>query len=108
MPLDVVPFIAVPVGMMRCIACSDSKRLIGRMWLGYNKLTHEDIMIECPKCHGTGQVERFKHIDVRTGKEIEYDRPGQTFVDLQRGEAITDQRPDQTFINLTSKDSTHG
>lgn len=80
MPTEVVPFIAVPVGWMKCIACSDYTRHPGKMWLGYNAHTHEDITIDCPKCGGTGQVERYKHIDVRTGREIDYERPGQTFV----------------------------
>jgi hypothetical protein len=81
--IEVVPFISRPVGMMRCIACSDYKRQPGKMWLGINKLTQEDILIDCPKCGGTGQVERYKHIDVRTGREIDYERPGQKFVNLE-------------------------
>jgi hypothetical protein len=82
MPQEVVPFIARPVGWMPCIACSDFKRFPGRMWLGYNFRTHEDLTIECPKCHGTGQVERYQYLDVRTGEEIDYERPGQQFVML--------------------------
>jgi hypothetical protein len=62
--LEVVPFVRVPVGWMRCVACSDFRTQPGRMWLGYSK-TWEDLTIECPQCHGTAQVERFKHIDVR-------------------------------------------
>jgi hypothetical protein len=33
-----------------------------------------------PPVDGTAQVERFKHIDVRTGQEIDYEKPGQKFV----------------------------
>lgn len=77
--LEVVPFVRVPVGLMRCVACSDFRTQPGRMWLGYSR-TGEDLTIECPECHGTGQVTRFKHIDVRTGQEIDYERPGQKFV----------------------------
>lgn len=78
--LEVVPFIKVPVGLMPCIACSDFRTQPGRMWLGYSR-TGEDLTITCPVCHGTAQVERFKYIDIRNGKEIDYERPGQTFVD---------------------------
>jgi hypothetical protein len=77
--LEVVPFIRVPVGYMRCVACSDFRTQPGRMWLGYSR-TGEDLTIECPQCRGTAQVERFKHIDVRTGLEIDYEKPGQKFV----------------------------
>lgn len=77
--LEVVPFVRVPVGWMRCIACSDFRTQPGRMWLGYSR-TWEDLTIECPVCHGTARVERFKHIDVRTGLEIDYEKPGQQFV----------------------------
>ena len=82
MATEIVPFIAKPVGWMRCLACRDYKRHPGKMWLGYNRLTGEDWTIDCPKCHGTGQVERYTHLDVRTGKEIDYERPGQHFVRL--------------------------
>jgi hypothetical protein len=82
MAQEVVPFISVPIGWMRCIACSDYKRHPGKMWLGYNQRTHEDITIDCPQCRGTGQIERYKYIDVRTGLEIDAERPGQTFVQL--------------------------
>jgi len=76
--LEVVPFMTVPVGWMRCIACSDFRRRPGQMWLGYSH--GEDLFITCPVCKGTGQVERLKHLDVRTGQEIDYERPGQQFV----------------------------
>ena len=56
------PYVCKPVGWMRCIACSDYKRHPGKMWLGYNHLTHEDLTIDCPKCHGTGQVERYQYL----------------------------------------------
>lgn len=78
--LEVVPFVVIPVGWMPCVACSDYKTIPGRMWLGHSQHTHEDLFIECPVCKGTGRVERVKHIDVRTGREIDYERPGQTFV----------------------------
>lgn len=76
--IEAVPFVAVPVGWMKCIACSDFKTQPGRMWLGYSKVG-EDLTIECPVCHGTGQVARLKHIDIRTGQEIDYEKPGQRF-----------------------------
>lgn len=82
MRLEVVPFVAVPVGWMRCVACSDFRQRPGQMWLGYTAVTHEDLFITCPACNGTGQVERFKHVDVRNGHEIDYERPGQTFVQV--------------------------
>jgi hypothetical protein len=50
--------------------------------LGYNHATHEDITIDCPQCKGTGQIEVVKHYDVRTGLEIDYERPDQKFVYL--------------------------
>ena len=77
--LEIIPFVTIPVGWMRCIACSDFKQFPGRMWLGYSR-TGEDLTIECPACKGTGQVEKFKHVDVRTGQEIDYEKPGQMFV----------------------------
>lgn len=77
--LEVVPFVAIPVGWMPCVACSDFRTRPGRMWLGYDR-TGEDLTITCPVCKGTAQVERVKHIDVRTGQEIDYERPGQHFV----------------------------
>lgn len=77
--LEVVPFVRVPAGWMRCVACSDFRTQPGRMWLGYSR-TGEDLTIECPVCHGTAQVERYRHIDVRNGREIDYERPGQKFV----------------------------
>jgi hypothetical protein len=80
MAQEVVPFIAMPIGWMKCIACSDYKRHPGKMWLGYNRATGEDLTIDCPKCNGTGQVERYKYLDARTGQEIDYERPGQRLV----------------------------
>jgi hypothetical protein len=77
--IEAVPFVTVPVGWMKCIACSDFKQYPGRMWLGYNRFGG-DISIACPACGGTGLVERVKHIDVRTGQEIDYEKPGQRFV----------------------------
>lgn len=97
--LEVVPFVRVPVGWMPCVACRDFKTQPGRMWLGYSR-TGEDYTITCPVCHGTAQVERFQYLDVRTGQEIDYERPGQKFVhagDLARTEAA--QAPDR--ITLT-------
>lgn len=80
--LEITPFIATPVGWMRCIACSDFKKIPGQMWLGYNYRTHEDYFITCPVCKGAGQVARLHHLDVRTGREIDYEKPGQQFVYL--------------------------
>lgn len=88
--LEVVPFFTKPVGWMPCVACSDFRTQPGRMWLGYS-LTGDDLTIECPACHGKGIVERFKHIDARTGEEIDYERPGQHFVHAEQlppGETI--------------------
>jgi hypothetical protein len=76
--LEVVPFVKVPVGYMPCVACSDFRTQPGRMWLGYSK-TGEDYTITCPVCQGSARVVRYKHIDVRTGQEIDYERPGQHF-----------------------------
>lgn len=77
--LEVVPFVTVPVGWMPCVACSDFRTRSGQMWLGYSR-TGDDLFITCPVCKGTGEVERLKHLDVRTGQEIDYERPGQMFV----------------------------
>jgi hypothetical protein len=79
--LEIVPFVAVPVGWMPCIACSDFRTRPGQMWLGYSK-GGEDLCITCPACKGTGQVEHVKHLDIRTGREIDYERPGQRFIFL--------------------------
>lgn len=86
--LEVIPFITIPVGWMPCIACRDFKRIPGRMWLGYSQ-TGEDLLITCPACKGTGQVERLKHVDARTGQEIDYEKPGQTFVHADRAGLVT-------------------
>jgi hypothetical protein len=89
--LEMVPFMTVPVGWIPCVACSDFRTQPGRMWLGYS-LTGEDLTITCPVCKGTAQVARFKHLDVRTGQEIDYEAPGQRFVhaeQYQPGQIIT-------------------
>jgi hypothetical protein len=78
-----VPFVAIPVGWMKCVACSDFRTQPGRMWLGYS-LTGADLTITCPVCKGTAEVERFKHIDLRNGKEIDYEAPGQRFVNAEQ------------------------
>lgn len=77
--MEVIPFIAIPIGWIPCVACRDFRTQPGRMWLGYSR-TGEDLSITCPVCKGTAQIEKLKHIDVRTGKEIDYERPGQKFV----------------------------
>lgn len=77
--LEIVPVVTMPVGWMKCVACSDFRQRPGQMWLGYSR-GGEDLFITCPACKGTGQVERFKQIDIRNGKEIDYERPGQRFV----------------------------
>lgn len=79
--LESIPFIAVPVGVMPCIACSDFRQRPGQMWLGYSR-GGEDLFITCPVCKGTGEVPRVKHLDIRTGQEIDYETPGQKFVYL--------------------------
>lgn len=79
--LEVVPFVVVPVGWMKCVACSDFKQRPGNMWIGYSRGSHgEDLFITCPVCKGKGEVERFKYFDARTGREIDYEKPGQKFV----------------------------
>ena len=81
----ITTFISRQVGWMQCIACSDSKRLVGRMWLGVTP-GGSDIFAVCPECQGTGRVARYKHFDVTTGLEIDYERPGQQFVQLMGGQ----------------------
>lgn len=81
MKQEVIPFVAVPVGWMKCVACRDFRTLPGRMWLGYTK-GGDDMTITCPVCKGTTLVERFKHYDVRTGLEIDYENHNQQFVYL--------------------------
>lgn len=76
--LEIVPFVVVPVGWMKCIACSDFRKRPGQMWLGYGH--GEDLFITCPVCKGKGEVERLKYFDVRNGQEIDYEKPGQKFV----------------------------
>lgn len=78
--IEIVPFVARPVGWMRCVACADYKKQPGKMWLGYNFRTHEDYVIDCPVCKGKGQVERYKYYDVRNGEEIDYENPHVKFV----------------------------
>ncbi len=97
--LEVVPFITKPVGWMSCIACSDFKNRPGQMWLGYDR-TGEDCTITCPVCKGTTFVPRFKHFDARTGQEIDYERPGQTFVHAETfppGHIITPENGGRYF-----------
>lgn len=77
--LEIVPFVTVPVGWMPCVACRDFRTQPGKMWLGYDR-SGEDLSITCPVCKGKSIVERFKHVDARTGQEIDYERPGQQFV----------------------------
>lgn len=79
--LKPIPFIAVPVGLMPCIACSDFRKTPGRMWLGYTR-GGEDLFITCPVCQGTGEVPRVKHFHALTGQEIDYEAPGQKFLYL--------------------------
>lgn len=95
--LEIVPFITVPVGWMPCVACRDFRTQPGRMWLGYSR-TGEDLTIECPVCHGTAAVERVKHLDARTGQEIDYERPGQTFVQAERLEPGVILMPDGVSV----------
>ena len=78
--LEAIPVLQVPVGYMTCVACSDYKKKPGQMWLGYSSYGRGDDFIDCPVCKGTGQVERFKYIDARTGQEIDYEKPGQRYV----------------------------
>lgn len=96
--LEVVEFVTVPVGLMKCVACSDFRKKPGQMWLGYSPYTHEDLFIECPVCKGTGQVERLKHVDIRTGQEIDYERPGQKFIQTGVMESFTPQSPSTLVV----------
>jgi hypothetical protein len=77
--IEAIPFITVQVGWKRCVACSDFKQAPGVMWVGYQR-SGADETIPCPVCKGTGQEPIVKHLDLRTGREIDYERPGQTFV----------------------------
>lgn len=70
------PIISRQVGWMPCVACKDSKRLVGRMWLGVHR-NGVDNFVTCPACNGTGQVARFKVFSLITGKEIDYEKYGQ-------------------------------
>jgi hypothetical protein len=63
------------VGWMKCVACSDYKRLAGRMWLGVNRAGIDEV-VDCPVCNGTGQVAKYQVVDVATGKEIDYESFG--------------------------------
>jgi hypothetical protein len=84
---ETIPFMAVPVGWMPCVACRDFRTQPGKMWLGYSR-TGEDLVITCPVCKGKAQIERLKYFDVRTGKEIDYERPGQKLVMVSQHKAL--------------------
>lgn len=103
--INTVPFIAVPVGLMPCVACSDFRTKPGTMWLGYSR-TGEDYTMTCPVCKGTAQVERFRYLDVRTGQEIDYERPGQKFVHVsgrQDALSLSSREPE-----IAKGESSHG
>ena len=85
--IEAVPFVRVPVGWMRCVACSDYRRIPGQMWLGLTR-GRSDEFVACPECKGTGQVPRYKHFDTRTGQEIDYEKPGQTFIYLGKHKGV--------------------
>lgn len=70
-----VPVLYRQIGWMPCIACSDSKRLKGRMWLGTNRAGVDEFIV-CPVCNGTQQVAHYQVIDAMTGKEIDYESYG--------------------------------
>jgi len=70
-----VPIIYRQIGWMKCSACSDSKRLTGRMWLGVNRAGIDEYA-QCPECNGTAQVPRYQVVDATTGKEIDYEAYG--------------------------------
>jgi hypothetical protein len=57
------------IGWMKCIACSDSKLRPGYQWIGGNE------WILCPSCKGKSVVPRYKVMDPRTGREIDYEAP---------------------------------
>ena len=96
--LEVVPFVTVPCGWMPCVACSDFKKTPGLMWVGYT-YTRADEFIVCPVCNGTGQVEKLKNIDIRTGKEIDYEAPNQKFIPTgQMTRSVEAQSRDKIII----------
>lgn len=98
--LEVVEYVSVPCGTMRCVACSDFKQQPGQMWLGYTK-AGTDMLIACPACRGTGVVTRYKMLDARTGQEIDYEKPGQTFVQLGVLDKAEVAQPRDKLIVLT-------
>ena len=67
-------------GWMKCVACSDSVKYIGRMWVGYDKLG-QDRTIICQACLGAGEVAQYQIIDAATGEEIDYEAFGITRAD---------------------------
>lgn len=98
MAMEAIPFIAVPCGWMPCVACKDFKTQPGKMWLGYERYTGADLVITCPVCKGAGQVPRLKHIDIRTGKEIDYEKPGQKFVYQGTSDKAVAEQPRDRII----------
>jgi len=61
-------YIHQQVGWMRCIACSDAPMgRKGQMYL------LNGTYIPCPECAGRGEVARYKVLDMRTGREIDYE-----------------------------------
>lgn len=88
------PIIYRQIGWQKCVACSDYKRIPGRMWLGHHRNGVDDF-IQCPECKGTGQVPRYQVLDARTGQEIDYESYGRdengnvTFNEKQKHEKET-------------------
>lgn len=55
------------IGWMKCVACKDAPPTHrGQQWVfsGY---------IQCPMCNGRGEVPRYKVMDPRSGREIDYE-----------------------------------
>lgn len=68
------------IGWMKCVACSDSRKYAGHMWVGHDRIGQDELIV-CPECKGSGEVERFQVLDALTGQEIDYEAFGRTRAD---------------------------
>ena len=75
------------IGWMKCVACSDSKRLPGQMWLGLTKAGFDDFIV-CPQCKGAAEVPKYQIIDASTGEEIDYEAFGRSRSDEPEHEGV--------------------
>jgi hypothetical protein len=98
--LEVVPFVRVPVGWMRCVACSDFRTQPGRMWLGYSK-TWEDLTIECPSVsrHRAGRTLQTYRRENRAGDRL---RAARAEIRLRRRETV------RHSTRTITKEQSHG